>query len=240
MPRYPRLWTVLLIAVALIASTFNASAQNKDDAPKEKAKKEAKDSKETKANPAMLDPSKATEKAPDTFKVKFVTTKGDVVIEVNRDWAPNGADRFYNLVKIGYFKDVAFFRNIDGFMVQFGIHGDPAVNAKWRESNIKDDPVKKSNTQGYLTYAQTGRPNSRSVQFFINFGDNSQLDSQRFAPFGKVVEGMDVVKSLYNGYGEGAPRGRGPDQQQLQEEGNAYLKKDFPKLDYIKSATIVD
>ena len=157
-----------------------------------------------------------------------------------RDWAPNGADRFYNLVKIGYFKDIAFFRNIDGFMVQFGIHGDPAVNAKWREANIKDDTVKKSNTVGYVTYAQSGRPNSRSTQFFVNFGDNANLDGMRFAPFGKVVEGMDVVKSLYNGYGEGAPRGKGPDQGRIQEEGNAYLKKDFPKLDYIKSATIVE
>jgi len=228
--------TVFLGAMTWLAGVSAVSAQDK---AAEKGNTESKKSK-AKANPAMLDPSLATDKAPDTFKVKFVTTKGDFVIEVTRDWAPNGADRFYNLVKIGYFNDVAFFRNIDGFMVQFGIHGDPAVNAKWRESNIKDDTVKKSNTQGYVTYAQTGRPNSRSVQFFINFGDNANLDGMRFAPFGKVVEGMDVVKSLYNGYGEGAPRGKGPDQQRLQEEGNAYLKKDFPKLDYIKTATIVE
>jgi len=230
--------TVFLGALACLAGYPAADAQDK---AAEKVK-EKKDSKETKSkpNPALLDPSLATDKAPASFKVKFVTTKGDVVIEVTRDFAPNGADRFYNLVKIGYFKDIAFFRNIDGFMVQFGIHGDPAVSAKWRESNIKDDPVKESNLPGFVTYAQTGRPNSRSTQFFINFGDNSNLDGMRFAPFGKVVEGMDVVKSLYNGYGEGAPRGKGPDQGRIQEEGNAYLKKDFSKLDYIKTATIVE
>ena len=231
--------TVLFGSMACLTVSPLAFAEEKE---KGAAKEKAKDSKETKAeaNPALLDPSLAKEKAPESFKVKFVTTKGDFVIEVNRDWAPNGADRFYNLVKIGYFKDVAFFRNIAGFMVQFGINGNPAVNAKWSESNIKDDPVKQSNTPGYVTYAQSGRPNSRSTQFFINFGDNSRLDGLRFAPFGKVVEGMDVVKSLYNGYGEGAPQGQGPEQRRLQEEGNAYLKKDFPKLDYIKSATIVE
>ena len=192
-------------------------------------------------NPALLDPSKATEKAPDTFQAKFTTTKGDFVIEVTRDWAPHGADRFYNMVKIGYLNNVAFFRNINGFMVQFGINGDPTVNAKWSESNIKDDPVVESNKPGYVTFAQRGQPNSRSTQVFINFGDNAQsLDPQRFAPFGLVIEGMDVVKSLYNGYGEGAPRGLGPDQMRIQREGNAYLKKNYPKLDYIKKAEIVE
>src|SRR5579872_3196287 len=247
--------TVILGSIACLAAAQSAYAQDKA-ADKEKAKDknkvqksestgadaESKDSKKPipKSNPALLDPSLATDKAPESFKVKFVTTKGDFVIEVTRDWAPNGADRFYNLVKIGYLNDVAFFRNIDGFMVQFGIHGDCAVNAKWREANIKDDPVKKSNTSGYVTYAQSACLHSRSTQFFINFGDNANLDGMRFAPFGKVVQGMDVVKSLYNGYGEGAPRGRGPDQGRIQDEGNAYLKKDFPKLDYIKSATIVE
>ncbi len=228
--------TVYFGSLACVAIAPLALAQEKEKAGAKETSKDAK----SKPNPALLDPSLATDKAPDSFKVKFVTTKGDFVLEVTRDWAPNGADRFYNLVKIGYFKDVAFFRNIDGFMVQFGIHGDPAVNAKWHESNIKDDPVKKSNTAGFVTYAQTGRPNSRSTQFFINFGDNANLDGMRFAPFGQVVEGMDVVKSLYSGYGEGAPNGRGPDQRRVQEQGNAYLKKDFPKLDYIKTATIVE
>lgn len=189
-------------------------------------------------NQALLDPSLAKEQAPERFKARFSTTKGDFVIEVTRDWAPHAADRFYNLVKIGYFDDVAFFRNIESFMVQFGINGDPAINEKWNQSNIKDDPVKQSNTRGYVTFAQKSAPNSRTTQIFINFGDNSGLDDMRFAPFGRVVEGMDVVESLYNGYGEGAPRGRGPDQGRIQAEGNAYLKKSFPKLDYTKNATI--
>ncbi|HJT35158.1 MAG TPA: peptidylprolyl isomerase [Pirellulales bacterium] len=191
-----------------------------------------------KRNPALLDPSLAKEKAPDQFQARFSTTKGDFVIEVTREWAPHAADRFYNLVKIGYFDDSAFFRNIESFMVQFGINGDPAVNEKWNQSNIKDDRVKQSNTRGYVTFAQKPTPNSRTTQLFINFGDNSQLDDQRFAPFGRVVEGMDVVESLYQGYGEGPPRGRGPDQGRIQQEGNDYLKKDFPKLDYIKNATL--
>lgn len=190
-------------------------------------------------HPALLDPSLANERAPDQFKARFTTAKGDFVIEVKRDWAPHGADRFYNLVKIGYFDGAAFFRNIADFMVQFGINGDPAVNRKWKKANIEDDPVKESNQRGYVTFAQRSDRNSRSAQVFINFGDNGNLDAQRFAPFGRVVKGMQVVESLYNGYGEGAPRGRGPDQSRVQEEGNAYLKRDFPNLDYIQSATIV-
>lgn len=194
----------------------------------------------TAQNPALLNPAFAREKAPEKFKAKFTTTKGDFVIEVTRAWAPNGADRFYNLVKIGYFNDVAFFRNIAGFMVQFGINGDPAVNAKWRESNIQDDPVQGSNRPGYVTFAQGSALHTRTTQIFINFGDNSRLDGMRFAPFGLVVEGMEVVKSLHNGYGEGAPSGRGPSQGRIQFEGNAYLKQDFPLLDYVKTATIVN
>jgi peptidyl-prolyl cis-trans isomerase A (cyclophilin A) len=259
MPLKRSLQALLLIAVAVLASSCGDNIKSNLPAPppakgevavsqspradaESKDAKESKESKESKAesNPALLDPSLANDEAPESFKVKFVTTKGDFVIEVTRDWAPNGAARFYNLVKIGYFRDLAFFRNIAGFMVQFGIHGDPAVSEKWRSANIKDDPVKQSNKPGYVTYAQSGLPNSRSTQYFINFGDNANLDSKRFAPFGKVVEGMDVVESLYNGYGEGAPRGRGPDQGRIQEEGNAFLKKDFPKLDYIKTATIVE
>ncbi|HVA47614.1 MAG TPA: peptidylprolyl isomerase [Pirellulales bacterium] len=191
-------------------------------------------------NPALRDPSLATDRAPDRFRARFSTTQGDFVIEVTRDWAPQGADRFYNLVKIGYFDDAAFFRNIENFMVQFGINGDPAVNKKWKKSNIKDDPVKESNQRGYVTFAQGSALNSRSTQVFINFRDNGRLDGMRFAPFGRVVEGMDVVESLYKGYGEGAPNGRGPEQGRIQEEGNAYLKQDFPRLDYINSAKIVN
>jgi len=190
------------------------------------------------AAPGFADPSKLTEKAPETFRAQFDTTKGKFTIEVTRSLAPNGADRFYNLVRSGYFKDIAFFRVIPGFMCQFGIHGDPAVSAKWREANIADDPVKGSNTRGAITFAKAG-PNTRTTQLFINFGDNSRLDGMGFPPFGKVIEGMEVVDKINGEYGEGAPGGMGPNQGRVQMEGNAYLKKDFPNLDYIKSATIV-
>jgi peptidyl-prolyl cis-trans isomerase A (cyclophilin A) len=188
--------------------------------------------------PGLRDPSQASEKAPDVYKAKFVTTKGDFEIEVTRSWAPNGADRLYNLVKVGYFTDIAFFRNIAGFMVQFGISGDPSLNTIWRSARIQDDAVTQSNAQGNVTFATAG-PNTRTSQLFINLANNSDLDGQGFAPIGKVVSGMDVVNALYNGYGEGAPRGMGPDQGQLQKRGNEYLKESFPQLDYIKSASIV-
>ena len=184
------------------------------------------------------DPSKLNEKAPEKFKARFDTTKGAFTIEVTRSSSPNGADRFYNLVRSGYFTDVAFFRVIPGFMVQFGIHGDPKVAAAWRGAQITDEPVKVGNTRGAITFAKGG-PNSRTTQLFINFADNSRLDGMGFPSFGKVVEGMNVVDKINGEYGEGAPGGNGPNQQRIQMEGNAYLKKDFPNLDYIKSATIV-
>ena len=183
-------------------------------------------------------PSPAPTTAPAVFQAKFITTKGDFTVEVHRDWAPNGADRFYNLVKIGYFDNIAFFRDIAGFMVQFGIHGSPDVNAKWHNANIPDDPASQSNKRGFVTFATAG-PNTRTTQLFVNFSDNGMLDSQGFSPFGQVVSGMDIVDGLYNGYGEGAPQGRGPDQGRLQGEGNAYLSKDFPLLDYVKTARLV-
>jgi peptidyl-prolyl cis-trans isomerase A (cyclophilin A) len=186
----------------------------------------------------LSDPASLNEKAPAVYQAKFDTSKGSFVIEVHRDWAPNGADRFYNLVKNGFYNDARFFRVLDGFMAQFGINGNPEVSAVWRDSNIKDDAVKQSNTRGTVTFATAG-PNTRTTQVFINFGDNAGLDGQGFSPFGKVVSGMDVVDSLYSGYGEGAPNGEGPDQGRLQAYGNAYLQKSFPKLDYIKTATIV-
>lgn len=185
----------------------------------------------------LTDPSKLTEKAPDTFKAKFETTKGSFVIEVVRDQAPLGADRFYNLVKGGYFQDIAFFRVIPGFMAQFGIHGDPKVSAAWRPARIQDDAVKSGNARGAISFAMAG-PNTRTTQFFINLVDNSRLDGMGFASFGKVVEGMDIVDKINGEYGEGAPRGRGPDQGRIQSEGNTYLKEKFPNLDYIKSASI--
>jgi peptidyl-prolyl cis-trans isomerase A (cyclophilin A) len=183
------------------------------------------------------DPSSLNERAPDVYKAKFDTTKGTFVIEVHRAWAPNGADRFYNLVKNGFYNDARFFRVIDGFMVQFGISGNPDLSSVWRDARIPDDPVNQSNTRGMVSFATAG-PDTRTTQVFINYGDNAGLDGQGFAPFGQVVSGMDVVDSFFKGYGEGAPRGRGPDQGRVQIEGNAYLMTKFPKLDYVKKATI--
>jgi peptidyl-prolyl cis-trans isomerase A (cyclophilin A) len=189
--------------------------------------------------PASLkNPAALKETAPDVFKARFDTSAGPFVVEVHREWAPHGADRFYNLVKNGFYDDARFFRVISGFMVQFGIHADPAVSAAWRQAMLPRDPVKQSNRRGYITYAMGASPDTRTTQVFINFGDNSNLDSMGFAPFGRVVSGMDAVDKIYSGYGEGAPRGRGPDQGRTQMEGNAYLTKEFPKLDYIKKATI--
>jgi peptidyl-prolyl cis-trans isomerase A (cyclophilin A) len=184
-------------------------------------------------------PATLMEKAPDIYKAKFETSKGDFVVEVTRAWAPNGADRFYNLVKAGYYDDVRFFRVLSGFMAQFGINGDPALNKVWQPARINDDPVKQGNKPGYVTFAKAPLPNSRTTQVFINYRDNSRLDADGFAAFGKVTTGMDVVDSLFAGYGEGAPNGNGPDQSRLQGEGNAYLVKDFPKLDFVKKATII-
>jgi peptidyl-prolyl cis-trans isomerase A (cyclophilin A) len=185
----------------------------------------------------LSDPATLNEEAPAVYKAKFATSKGSFVIEVHRDWAPRGADRFYNLVKNGFYDNARFFRVIDGFMVQFGINGDPNIAGVWRQADIKDDPVKQSNQRGMVTFATAG-PNTRTTQVFINFGDNAALDGQGFSPFGKVVSGMEVVDSLYGGYGEGAPNGNGPDQGRIQQQGNAYLEKAFPKLDFVKTATI--
>ncbi|SRR5579883_2331119 len=186
---------------------------------------------------SLSNPAALNAQAPATYRAKFDTSKGSFVVEVHRDWAPNGADRFYNLVKNGFFDDARFFRVIPGFMVQFGINGDPKISAQWRSARIPDDPVRQSNQRGMVTFATAG-PNTRTTQVFINFGDNRRLDSQGFAPFGKVVSGMEVVDALYGGYGEGAPAGQGPEQGRIQSEGNAYLSKDFAKLDYIKKATV--
>jgi peptidyl-prolyl cis-trans isomerase A (cyclophilin A) len=180
-------------------------------------------------------PTVADEKAPAVFRANFDTSKGGIIIEVTRDWAPAGADRFYTLVKSGFFENARFFRVITGFMVQFGLAANPAENKKW--GSLADDPVKESNKTGYVTFATAG-PGTRTTQIFINFGDNARLDGQGFTPFGKVVSGMDVVQKLYSEYGEGAPQGVGPAQDQIQALGNEYLEKSFPKLDYIKSAKI--
>ena len=216
-----RFWVVTLFAAA-VASAAVAVADEQGAA-------------------ALKNPAALKETAPATFKANFDTSVGAFVIEVHRDWAPQGADRFYNLVKNGFYDGVRFFRVIPGFMVQFGINGDPALNTAWRAARIPDDPVKQSNKRGFVTFAMGG-PNSRTTQVFINFADNSNLDNvpdNKFAPFGQVTGGgMAVVDKINGEYGEGAPRGRGPDQGRVQTEGNAYLMKDFPKLDHIKKATI--
>lgn len=166
------------------------------------------------------------------FRARFTTTKGDFIVEVDRTWSPRGADRFYNLVANGFFTDASFFRNVSGFIVQFGIPAKPSIAAVWQRANIADDPVKQSNKKGTLVFATAG-PGTRTTQMFINLGNNAGLDSQGFSPIGKVVEGMDVVLGLYSGYGES------PDQQLVQTQGKAYLDKKYPKLDSIKSASIV-
>lgn len=190
-------------------------------------------------HPALLDPSQATATAPSTYYVRFETSRGPFLVKVDRALAPKGADRFYNLVRIGFFDDAAFFRVLDGFVAQFGLTGDPAVNAAWDEAKIEDDPVKASNVAGTLTFATAG-PNTRTTQMFINLADNPRLDAMGFAPIGRVVEGMDVVRSLYAEYGEGAPQGTGPSQDLITAKGNDYLAARFPKLDYVVRARIAD
>ncbi len=183
---------------------------------------------------SLKTPAALTAQAPALYKASFDTSAGTFVVEVHRDWAPKGADRFYNLVKNGFYDDVRFFRVIPGFMVQFGMHGDPAVGAAWMRARITDDPVKESNKRGYITFAMAG-PNTRTTQVFINFNDNSNLDGQGFAPFGKVVQGMSVVDKINAQYGAKP----GDDQGNIAAGGNAYLAKTYPKLDFIKKATIV-
>jgi peptidyl-prolyl cis-trans isomerase A (cyclophilin A) len=200
-----------------------------------KATTAAKSTTAAKKAPArnLFDPSTMKSKAPETYKVKFVTTQGDVIIQVTRAWAPIGADRFYNLVRGGFYNGAAFFRVIPGFMAQFGINPDPKVSAVWSNENIVDDPVKESNKRAYVTFAKASAPNTRSTQVFINYKANDFLDPQGFAPFGEVIEGMENVDKFYSGYGGN------PDQGALQQLGKSYIDKNMPKVDLIKIATIV-
>ncbi|WP_373047077.1 peptidylprolyl isomerase [Vulgatibacter sp.] len=240
--------TLLLLAATVLLALTGCKEQQQAEQPAQQ-QPPAQQQQQAPAAPAaqpavpadspLLQPAQLTEQAPAQYRAHFTTTKGDFVIEVQREWAPLAADRFYNLVKNGFFDDTAFFRAVEGFMVQFGIHGDPQVAGKWRTATFPDDAVKQSNQKGMVSFATSG-PNSRTTQIFINYKDNAFLDRMGFAPFGKVVEGMDVVDGLYKGYGEGAPRGRGPNQGRIQTEGNAYLRKEFPQLDYVKSAKIVE
>jgi peptidyl-prolyl cis-trans isomerase A (cyclophilin A) len=215
-----RMKTVVWLAIVVLAAAQGCFAQEKGEAQ---------------SRDALKDPAALKEKAPDVFKVKFDTTQGEFLVEVTRAWSPNGADRFYNLVKNGFFDEVRFFRVVPGFVVQFGIHGDPELATKWLDAKIPDDPVVESNKRGTLTYAKSSLPNSRSTQLFINLADNSRLDSLGFAPFGRVTEGMDVVDKLYGGYGEQLTRLQG----EIATKGNAYLDKEWPKLDHIRKATLV-
>jgi peptidyl-prolyl cis-trans isomerase A (cyclophilin A) len=214
-----------LILATLLCSGLWAQA-TKSTAPAKKAPAVA-------GGGSLLNPATLRATAPEDYKAEFVTTKGNFVIEVHREWAPFGADRFYNLVRNGFFTNAAFFRVVPNFMVQFGLSANPAVNKAWQNANLRDDPVKQSNKRGYITFAQTSAPNSRSTQVYINFKDNTFLDSQRFAPFGEVVEGMDVVDKITSQYGET------PDQGHITEEGDAYISKNFPNIDKIKSARIL-
>lgn len=187
---------------------------------------------------SLGDPSSIDAHAPARYSVLLTTTAGPITIDVHRAWSPNGADRFYGLVRAGYYDDVAFFRVVEGFMAQCGIHGRPEVNRVWRNASIPDDPVVQHNTRGFVSFA-TGGPDTRTTQFFISYVDNSNLDASGFSPFGRVRD-MRAVDELEARYGEGAPGGRGPDQARIQAEGNAYLRAEFPDLDYIETARIVD
>ena len=207
---------VWLAALALLVPTIGASAQSK-----------------TKA--ALKNPAALKEKAPANFKAEFVTTQGVFIVDVTRAWSPNGADRFYNMVKNGFFDGVKFFRVVPHFVVQFGIHGDPAIATKWLDATIPDDKVVQGNKRGFLTFAKSGAPNSRSSQLFISLADNSFLDATGFSAFGKVSKGMEVVDKFYNGYGEQITQLQG----EIATGGNKYLATNWPKLDSIKKAMLV-
>lgn len=213
--------TAILLAAAACLAMAACSSSNETREKKEAA------------------PAVTNERAPDLFQVAFDTSKGKMVVEVHRDWSPNGVDHFYTLVKTGFYNGSRFYRTIRNFVAQFGIAGDPKTNALWANASIPDDPVKQHNATGTLTYAATGMPNSRTTQLFFNLRDNSAaLDHQGFAAFGKVITGLDVMESLYTGYGEMPPNGEGPDPQKIAAEGNAYLESQFPRLDFIKTVTI--
>jgi peptidyl-prolyl cis-trans isomerase A (cyclophilin A) len=185
----------------------------------------------------LLPPQDA--KAPAEFKVRLDTTKGDIVLKITRDWAPKGADRFHALVKAGYYDDCRFYRVLPKYIAQFGISGTPATAAKWKELPIDDDPVKQKNTRGRVTFSKGG-PNTRTTNLFINLKDSTSLDGDGFAPIGEVVEGMDIADQLFSGYGDGAPKGKGPSQKKIYEQGNAWLQKDYKDLDYIKTAKVLE
>lgn len=185
----------------------------------------------------LLRPAQFTETAPATFLANFETSVGDFVVEVHRDWAPLGADRFYNLAKGGYYDDSRVHRVVDGFMAQFGIAADPYVSQAWKNEFIVDDPVVETNSRGRVTFAKGGL-HSRTTEVFISYQDNGGLDNDAFAPFGEVIEGMEAVDAFYASYGDGPPRGEGPYAAMAQARGNEYLDADFPELTRIIKVTI--
>src|ERR1700688_4126914 len=236
----------ILVATWLIAAAIPASAQTGNTAPAKPKFSSAQKSTATKTSAstaaksydrALLHPALLKDKAPETYQVKFETSKGDFTVSVTRAWAPLGADRFYNLAKHHFFDNESFFRVLKGFVAQFGISAYPPVNAVWEKATIKDDPVTQSNKKYFLTFATAG-PNTRTTQLFINLADNPRLDGMGFAPFGQVTDGMNVIDTLYADYGEGAPGGSGPNQDEIQKQGKPYLDKNFPKLDYIRTTAL--
>lgn len=216
----PRSFALVLISLLLAA----CSGGDGDEAPR------------AAANP-LLRPERFTETAPTTFRVRFETSAGDFVVRVQREWAPRGADRFYNLVRGGFYDDTRVHRVVDGFVAQFGLNGDPWVNQAWKTRFLQDDPVNWSNTRGRFTFAQGGR-HTRSTEVFVNLRDNPRLDDQGFSPIGEVVEGMEAVERFYSAYGDGPPRGDGPYAAMIEARGNAYLDADFPELTRIVSAVV--
>jgi peptidyl-prolyl cis-trans isomerase A (cyclophilin A) len=232
---------ILIFASLFVTIAAHAQTQSPSKAPAKKAAPSSKAPAAAKAasfDPALLQPASLRAKAPEVYEVKVVTTAGDFGIKVTRAWAPNGADRFYNLVRHHFYDGAAFFRVLPGFMAQFGLSAYPEVSKAWEQANIKDDRVVQSNHRGFISFAMAG-PNTRTTQVFINYGNNERLDQSGFSAFGMVTDGMEVVDKLYSGYGEGAPDGHGPSQDLIGRRGRAYLAEMFPKLDSIKTATLV-
>jgi peptidyl-prolyl cis-trans isomerase A (cyclophilin A) len=229
---------VLVLTYSIIPIVVAAQTPAQTPAKKPAAAPNAAAAKATSFDPALLQPATLRAKAPAEYSVKFVTTAGEFTVKVTRAWAPNGADRFYNLVSHHFYDGAAFFRVLPGFMAQFGLSAYPEVSKVWESANIKDDPIVQSNHRGFLSFATAG-PNTRTTQVFINYGNNEALDKSGFSAFAVVSDGMEVVDKLYNGYGEGAPDGHGPAQDLIGSRGRAYLEKSFPKLDSIRSATLV-
>jgi peptidyl-prolyl cis-trans isomerase A (cyclophilin A) len=224
-------------AIQAQAPASSAGASSQGTTTKKKSATTAATTPVRQYDRALLHPALLRDKAPDEYKVKVTTTRGDFVVTVTRAWAPLGADRFYSLVKHHFYDNASFFRALPGFVVQFGISAYPPVSAAWKNAVIKDDPVTQSNLRSYLVFATSGA-NTRTTQVFINLVDNKRLDSMGFAPFGQVTDGMNVVEMMYDQYGEGAPQGSGPDQDQIEKQGKPYLDKGWPKLDSVQTTTI--